>query len=116
MLTGLIGMPDFYFRVMTIKDYTLVEINFLRSDDQGSTWKEISPDLTRGVPQEMQKLMDQSWSIDQLVRKGSMAQIVSIAESPIDEKILFVGSGDGLNSLHNERRNKLDKIFGLRFA
>lgn len=68
----------------------------LRSDDQGSTWKEISPDLTRGVPQEMQKLMGQSWSIDQLARKSSMAQIVTIAESPIDENILFVGSGDGL--------------------
>ena len=68
----------------------------LRSDDQGSTWTEISPDLTRGVPQEMQKLMGQSWSIDELTRKGSMAQIVTIAESPIDEKILLVGSGDGL--------------------
>ena len=68
----------------------------LRSDDQGSTWREISPDLTRGVPEEMQKLMDQSWSIDQLARKSSMAQIVTIAESPIDENILFVGSGDGL--------------------
>ncbi len=68
----------------------------LRSDDQGSTWKEISPDLTRGVPKEMQKLMDQSWSIDQLARKSSMAQIVTIAESPLDENILFVGSGDGL--------------------
>ncbi len=53
----------------------------LRSDDQGSTWIEISPDLTRGVPKEMQKLMGQSWSIDQLARKGSMAQIVTIAES-----------------------------------
>ena len=68
----------------------------LRTDDQGSTWREISPDLTRGVPQEMQSLMGQSWSIDQLARKGSMAQIVSIAESPLDENILFVGSGDGL--------------------
>ncbi len=68
----------------------------LRTDDQGSTWREISPDLTRGVPQEMQKLMGQSWSIDQLARKSSMAQIVTIAESPLDEKILFVGSGDGL--------------------
>ncbi len=68
----------------------------LRTDDQGSTWREISPDLTRGVPQEMQKLMEQSWSIDQLARKGSMAQIVSIAESPLDENVLFVGSGDGL--------------------
>jgi len=68
----------------------------LRSDDQGSTWIEISPDLTRGVPQEMQKLMGQSWSIDQLTRKGSMAQIVTIAESFVDENVLFVGSGDGL--------------------
>ncbi len=67
----------------------------LRSDDMGSTWIEISPDLTRGVPKEMQKLMGQSWSIDQLARKGSMAQIVTIAESPIDENILYVGSGDG---------------------
>lgn len=68
----------------------------MRSDDQGNTWREISPDLTRGVPREMQKLMGQSWSIDQLARKSSMAQIVTIAESPLDENILFVGSGDGL--------------------
>jgi photosystem II stability/assembly factor-like uncharacterized protein len=68
----------------------------MRSDDQGGTWREISPDLTRGVPQEMQKLMGQSWSIDQLARKSAMAQIVTIAESPLDENILFVGSGDGL--------------------
>ena len=67
-----------------------------RTDDQGNTWREISPDLTRGVPQEMQKLMGQSWSIDQLARKGSMAQIVTIAESPLDEDVLFAGSGDGL--------------------
>ncbi|MEN8193492.1 MAG: glycosyl hydrolase, partial [Bacteroidota bacterium] len=68
----------------------------LRSDDQGSTWKEISHDLTRGIPKEMEKLMGVSWSIDQLTRKGSMAQIVTIAESSIDENILYVGSGDGL--------------------
>lgn len=68
----------------------------MRSDDQGSTWREISPDLTRGVPKEMQKLMGQSWSIDQLAKKSSMAQIVTIAESPLDENILYVGSGDGL--------------------
>lgn len=68
----------------------------LRTDDQGSTWKEISPDLTRGVPREIEKLMGISWSIDQLTRKGSMAQIVTIAESILDENILYVGSGDGL--------------------
>ncbi len=67
-----------------------------RTDDQGSTWKIISPDLTRGVPKEMQNLMDRSWSIDDLARKGSMAQISAIAESPLDENLLFTGSGDGL--------------------
>lgn len=68
----------------------------LRSDDMGSTWREISPDLTRGVPKEMQKLMGQSWSIDQLARKSANANIVTIAESPLDENILFAGSADGL--------------------
>ena len=68
----------------------------LRTDDMGNTWKVISPDLTRGVPQEMLRIMGQSWSIDQLGHKGSMAQITTIAESPIDENILFAGSGDGL--------------------
>jgi len=68
----------------------------LVTNDQGSSWKEISPDLTRGVPQEMEKLMGVSWSIDQLTRKSSMAQIVTIAESVLDENILYVGSGDGL--------------------
>jgi photosystem II stability/assembly factor-like uncharacterized protein len=67
-----------------------------RTDDRGNTWKEISPDLTRGVPQKMQKLMNRSWSIDELANKGTMAQITAIAESPLDENILFAGSGDGL--------------------
>ncbi len=67
-----------------------------RSNDRGDTWEEISPDLTRGVPKEMQNLMGRSWSIDELARKGTMAQISTIAESPLDENTLFVGSGDGL--------------------
>jgi len=67
-----------------------------RSDDQGSAWKEISGDLTRGYPANFQKLMGKSWSIDEMVSKSSMAQIVTIAESPLDENILFAGSGDGL--------------------
>ncbi|HKJ43944.1 MAG TPA: hypothetical protein VKA27_17735, partial [Sunxiuqinia sp.] len=35
-------------------------------------------------------------SIDELARKGSMGQISTIAESPIDENLIFTGSGDGL--------------------
>lgn len=68
----------------------------LRTNDQGSSWDEISPDLTRGVPAKLQKLMNRVWSMDELTTKGSMAQIAAIAESPMDENILFAGSGDGL--------------------
>lgn len=67
-----------------------------RTDDMGSTWKEISPDLTRGVPDKMQNLMDRSWSIDELAQKGSMGQLSTIAESPLDENMLYTGSADGL--------------------
>jgi len=67
-----------------------------RSNDQGNTWDEISGDLTRGYPANFQKLMGKSWSMDEMVSKSSMAQIVTIAESPLDENVLFAGSGDGL--------------------
>ncbi|HUP10761.1 MAG TPA: hypothetical protein VM187_01070, partial [Niastella sp.] len=70
----------------------------LRTNDQGNTWEEISPDLTRGVPKRMQKLMNRNWSIDELAGKSSMAQLSAIAESPLDENLLFAGSGDGIIS------------------
>ncbi len=68
----------------------------LRSDDRGDSWREISPDLTRGVPKELHQLMGRSWSVDELVSKSSFAHIVTLAESPLDENTLFAGSGDGL--------------------
>ena len=67
-----------------------------RTDDRGNTWKLISEDLTRGVPQQMLKMQGRSWSRDELAYKGSLANITAIAESPLDENILYVGSGDGL--------------------
>ncbi|MCB0729480.1 MAG: glycosyl hydrolase [Ignavibacteriae bacterium] len=74
----------------------------LRTNDQGNSWEEISEDLTRGVPQEIQKLMGRTWSIDELAHKSSMAQLSTIAESPLDENILFVGSSDGLIHFSND--------------
>ncbi|MBX7151416.1 glycosyl hydrolase [bacterium] len=67
-----------------------------RTDDQGNSWTIISGDLTRGVPQKILKMQGKFWSYDEYASKGSMAQITSIAESPIDANILFAGSGDGL--------------------
>ncbi len=67
-----------------------------RTNDQGNSWDIISGDLTRGVPQQMQKLMGKSWSIDELAAKASLANITTIAESPLNENILYCGTGDGL--------------------
>ena len=68
----------------------------LRSDDRGESWREVSPDLTRGVPEQLHPVMGRSWSVDDLVTKSSFAHIVSLAESPLDEDRLYAGSGDGL--------------------
>ncbi len=67
-----------------------------RSNDQGNSWELISPDLTRGVPQKMQKLMNRSWSIDEMASKRSFANITTLAESSLDPNLIFVGTGDGL--------------------
>jgi photosystem II stability/assembly factor-like uncharacterized protein len=68
----------------------------LRSDDRGENWREISPDLTRGVPKELHHLMGRHWSIDEMAAKSDFAFVTTIAESPLDEKRLYAGSGDGL--------------------
>jgi photosystem II stability/assembly factor-like uncharacterized protein len=68
----------------------------LRSDDRGESWREISPDLTRGEPKELHRLMGRSWSIDEMAQKSSFAHLTTLAESPLDENRLYAGSGDGL--------------------
>lgn len=73
-----------------------------QTNDQGNSWSVISPDLTRGVPKKLERLMNKSWSIDEYASKRSQANITTIAESPIDEKILFVGTGDGVLSFTND--------------
>jgi len=60
----------------------------LRSDDRGEHWREISPDLTRGEPKDLLRLMGRSWSADEMVTKSSFAHLTTIAESPVDEKRL----------------------------
>ena len=73
-----------------------------RTNDRGNTWDIISPDLTRGVPQKMLRLMNRSWSIEEFATKGSLANISSIAESPLDENIIYAGTADGLIHVTND--------------
>lgn len=76
-----------------------------RTDDQGNSWKVVSPDLTRGVPKKMDRIMNRSWSIDEYANKRTQANITTIAESPVDEKILYVGTFDGVISYTTDGGN-----------
>ncbi|HYN22805.1 MAG TPA: glycosyl hydrolase [Thermoanaerobaculia bacterium] len=70
-----------------------------RSDDRGNTWTPISPDLTRQIDRNKLKVMGKVWGIDSVARGASTSfygNIVSFAESPKKEGLLYVGTDDGL--------------------
>lgn len=70
-----------------------------RSDEKGDSWQLISDDLTRKLDRNSFKVMDKYWGIDAVEKNVSTSQyglIVSLAESPIKENLLFAGTDDGL--------------------
>ena len=70
-----------------------------RSDDRGDNWKAVSPDLTQQIDRNKLKVMGRLWSIDSVAKHQSTSfygNIVSLAESPLKEGLLFVGTDDGL--------------------
>ena len=64
-----------------------------KSEDMGNTWVKISPDLTTNDPKK-QDLESGGLSAD---KSGAETHttIFTIAESPLDEKIIWVGTDDG---------------------
>jgi len=70
-----------------------------RSDDRGNTWRPVSPDLTRQIDRNRLKLMGRVWSVDAVAKNTSTSlygTIVTLAESPAKEGLLWVGTDDGL--------------------
>jgi photosystem II stability/assembly factor-like uncharacterized protein len=70
-----------------------------RSDDQGNTWRVISPDLSRGVDRNKYTVMGRVWSVDAVAKNGSTdkyGQLTTIAESLVDQNIIYAGTDDGL--------------------
>ena len=70
-----------------------------RSDDRGNTWRPVSPDLTRQIDRNRLKLMDRVWSVDAVAKNTSTSlygSIVTLAESPFKEGLLWAGTDDGL--------------------
>jgi photosystem II stability/assembly factor-like uncharacterized protein len=70
-----------------------------RSDDRGNTWKAVSPDLTRQIDRNKLQVMGRVWNVDAVAKNASTSlygNIVSLAESPVKEGLLYVGTDDGL--------------------
>ncbi|MCR9245039.1 MAG: glycosyl hydrolase [bacterium] len=70
-----------------------------RSDDRGDSWRTISGDLTRGIDRDQLKVMGRVQDVDAVAKNASTSvygNCVSLAESPVDENVLFVGTDDGL--------------------
>lgn len=76
-----------------------------RSDDQGNSWKSLSPDLTTNRNRYELEMMGKVWSVDALYDNSAMskyATLTSISESPIVKGLLYVGSDDGLVNISED--------------
>ena len=91
----------------------------LRSDDMGQSWREVSGDLTRQLDRNKFEVMDKVWPMDAIAKNASTSvygSIVALAESPLDENLLYAGTDDGLVHVSEdggETWKKYDKFPGV---
>jgi photosystem II stability/assembly factor-like uncharacterized protein len=70
-----------------------------KSEDRGDSWQAISPDLTRGIQRDQLEVMGRVWEVDAVAKNASTSfygNSVALSESPLDAKVLYVGTDDGL--------------------
>jgi photosystem II stability/assembly factor-like uncharacterized protein len=90
-----------------------------RSDDRGDSWKVVSPDLTRALDRNKLPLMGKVQTVDAIQKNVSTAlydNISSIAESPKQEGLIYVGTDDGLVQVTEDggaHWRKIDKPAGV---
>lgn len=77
-----------------------IAANYLfRSDDQGNSWRKISPNLTRQIDRNCLEVMGTVWSAESVwknVWTSFYGNSVALDESPLQEGLLYVGTDDGL--------------------
>ncbi len=90
-----------------------------RSDDRGSTWKAISDDLTRHLDRNKLPVMGKVWGADAVAKAQSTSyfgNIVSLAESPLKEGLIYAGTDDGLIQISEDggaHWTRIDRVPGV---
>lgn len=83
------------------------------SEDRGNNWKVISDDLSSQTDRNKLQVMGRVWSVDAVAKNQStdiFGQTTTIAESPINENILWVGTDDGLIHISRNKGQSWEKI------
>ena len=87
--------------------------NFLfQSEDNGDSWKKISPDLTRNEDRNKMKVMGKVWSVDAIFKNvftSPLGTIVALDESRLQQGLLVVGTDDGLVRISRDNGNTWEK-------
>jgi len=84
-----------------------------RSDDQGASWRAVSPDLTRQLDRNALEVFGKIQNVDAISKNLSTSwygNIVSFSESPIVEDLLYVGTDDGLIQVSEDGGGSWRKI------
>lgn len=91
----------------------------MRSDDRGTTWKLVSPDITRNIDRDTIPVMGKVWGPDAVWKNMFTDQYgtgTTLAESPLKEGLLFVGTDDGLVDVSEDSGatwRKIDRFPGV---
>jgi len=79
----------------------------------------MSGDLTRQIDRNRLEVMDKVWPMDAIAKNASTTEygnIVALAESPLDEDLLFAGTDDGLVHISEDAGanwRKIEKFPGV---
>ena len=93
--------------------------HLMRSDDRGDTWTMLSGDLTRNIDRDTVPVMGKVWGPDGVGKNlftDSYGTGTSIAESPVKEGLLVLGTDDGLIQITEDGGStwrKIDKFPGI---
>jgi len=83
------------------------------SDDRGGNWRKISPNLTRQIDRNKLKIEGRIWSVDSVAKNASTSRwgaAIAIAESPVQQGLLFVGTDDGVINISEDNGENWSRV------